>query len=69
VAVKELAAWAAASEATAAVCTHKDLVKLNVNSMGSVPLRAVIVGLEFMRGQEVLEAKLEKLLAKDVTAQ
>ncbi len=60
----ELAAWTAGSGATAAVCTHKDLVKLNVNELGKLPLRAAIVGLEFLRGQEVLEAKLQLLLTE-----
>ncbi|HTQ38391.1 MAG TPA: tetraacyldisaccharide 4'-kinase [Pirellulales bacterium] len=60
--VDELARWTALHGADVAVCTHKDLVKLPVNKLGDRPLRAVLVGLEFLRGQDALEAKLKTLL-------
>jgi tetraacyldisaccharide 4'-kinase len=58
----ELAHWVVAQGAQAAVCTHKDLVKLAVNEIGGKPLWAVLVGLEFMAGRDTLEGLLENLL-------
>jgi tetraacyldisaccharide 4'-kinase len=63
-AVKELAGWATSHSAEAIVCTHKDLVKLGVNELNGLPLRAVLVGLEFWCGQDVLELKLEEILGR-----
>jgi tetraacyldisaccharide 4'-kinase len=58
----ELARWVVAQGAQAAVCTHKDLVKLTVNELGGQPLWAVLVDLEFTVGQDTLESRLENLL-------
>jgi tetraacyldisaccharide 4'-kinase len=60
--IQELSLWAASHDVEAVLCTHKDLVKLAVNDLGNRPLRAVLVGLEFLRGQEELETNLETLL-------
>ena len=43
--VESIAAWAKDSGATALVCTHKDLVKLQTATLGDVPLRALIIEL------------------------
>ncbi len=44
------------------VCTHKDLVKLNVGNVADKPLFAVQVGVEFLVGQAELEMSLKNLL-------
>jgi tetraacyldisaccharide 4'-kinase len=45
----------------AVVCTHKDLVKVGLLHLGSCPLWALIVGIEFLSGAEALEALLAPL--------
>jgi tetraacyldisaccharide 4'-kinase len=62
--VEELSRWAESQPAVAVVCTHKDLVKLKVNSLGGKSLQALVVGLEFMNGQAELESLLENLLSQ-----
>ncbi len=59
--VESLGRWATDSQAGALVCTHKDLVKLAVNSLAGKPLQAVRIGLEFSSGQAELETKLSSL--------
>ncbi len=57
--VDSLKAWA--TEADEVLCTRKDLVKLGVTSLGTVPLWAVSVQLSFLTGQNSLEAALEQV--------
>jgi tetraacyldisaccharide 4'-kinase len=64
----ELAQWAKASSAAALLCTQKDLVKLPVDQLGGLPLRAVAIDLEILAGREVLESRLE-ILARKVAHQ
>jgi len=59
-----LAHWAQDSKAEAVLCTHKDLVKLAVDELAGLPLKAVVIGMEFLSGQDALESKLEEVLAK-----
>ena len=59
--VASLAAWCERLDVSAVVCTEKDLVKLPVDRLGGRPLWALGVGLEFLGGQEALEAKLSAL--------
>ncbi|MCA9246326.1 MAG: tetraacyldisaccharide 4'-kinase [Planctomycetales bacterium] len=54
----ELTAWARDSGAKAAICTHKDLVKLQVLRLGDIPLWAVSIEATFLAGQAEFEAKL-----------
>ena len=61
--VQWLDAWASQLSADALVCTHKDLVKLSVDSLGPRPLWALRIGLNLLAGQSQLEAQLEKVLA------
>jgi tetraacyldisaccharide 4'-kinase len=42
----------------ALVCTHKDLVKISAADLGGVPLLAVVIGMEFLAGRELLEERL-----------
>ncbi len=60
--VESLIRWADGLEVAAVLCTHKDLVKLDVARLGRRPLRAVRVGLEILTGRDALEAKLRSLL-------
>jgi tetraacyldisaccharide 4'-kinase len=60
--LESLAAWADGLDVAAVLCTHKDLVKLVIDRLGRHPLRALRVGLEFLAGQELLEARLVRLL-------
>ena len=62
-AIDDLAGWVSSHGAQAAVCTHKDLVKLGVLELAGRPLRAVRVGLEFAVGQDSLQSRLEKILS------
>lgn len=60
--VQSLTAWAADANADAIVCTQKDLVKIAVDQLGELPLWAVAIGMEFLCGENLLEAKLQALL-------
>ncbi len=60
--VRSLAAWAERLGAAAVLCTHKDLVKIGVDRLGSLPLWAVGVEFRFLAGQEAVERCLERLL-------
>ncbi len=59
-----LDAWAERLDVEAVVCTHKDLVKLGVDRLGSRPLWAVCVEFQFLAGQEDVERCLERILAE-----
>ena len=57
---ESLQAWAAEEGAEMAVCTRKDLVKLQTVELGSRPLWAVGIELQFLRGRQELESFLAK---------
>lgn len=60
--VEWLASWTDGLDVAAAVCTHKDVVKLATAQLGRCPLWAVRVSLGFLAGQGALEARLAELL-------
>ena len=60
--VASLANWADECGAEALVCTHKDLVKLDVEQIGDRPLWALEIGLEVLSGREELERVLEPMV-------
>ncbi len=62
-----LARWAGEIGAMAVLCTQKDLVKLHVDRLGDLPLRAVAIDLEILAGREILEARLDALVTKSVS--
>jgi len=62
--ISALATWAGQLEISAVLCTGKDLVKLSVDRLGQRPLWAVDIELEFLVGQQALEAQLSALLAR-----
>jgi tetraacyldisaccharide 4'-kinase len=59
--VDSLIAWAENLNVEAVVCTHKDLVKLAIDTLGRRPLWAVTVVLELFAGQADLEARLSRV--------
>jgi tetraacyldisaccharide 4'-kinase len=61
--IAALTAWAAQQGVSAVVCTQKDLVKIQVDVLGGVPLWAVTIGLEILAGHDALEARLAPCLA------
>ena len=62
--VESLIAWADRLDAAAVVCTSKDLVKLDIDRLGSRPLWAVSIVLNFLAGQEAVERKLIELVSR-----
>ncbi len=60
--VESLSDWAAKLDVAAVACTHKDLAKLELDRLGDRPLWALVVGIEFLRGQEEFEEQLAMLL-------
>ncbi|HYO24744.1 MAG TPA: tetraacyldisaccharide 4'-kinase [Lacipirellulaceae bacterium] len=64
--VESITAWARDAGAELVLCTRKDLVKLRAGSVGGVPLRAVGVELQFLRGAPELTAALEPLIRQAI---
>ena len=63
--IAELAEWAAGGPgAELVLTTQKDLVKVRLDALGAVPLRALRIGLEVLDGAEVLEAALAAIDAR-----
>lgn len=60
--VEQLSQWADRLDVAAVLCTHKDLVKINAARLGRHRLWAVAVDIDFLSGQELLEARLRRLL-------
>lgn len=60
--VASLVAWAEETKADLVLTTHKDLVKIGLDALGRRPLWAVLVGIEFLSGQQALEDELATLL-------
>ena len=63
--IQDLNRWVAGQDVDAVVCTHKDLVKLARKELGNRPLRAVLVGLEFLAGQAEMEELLGGVTGND----
>ena len=61
---KSLQAWATAAGAELALCTRKDLVKLQMVRLGITALWAVAIELQFLRGRQELESLLEERISK-----
>jgi tetraacyldisaccharide 4'-kinase len=56
-----LAQLSANAKVDAAICTHKDLVKVSKESLGNAPLSALQIGLSVLVGHDALEARLAVL--------
>ncbi len=61
-AADSLAAWAAALDVEAVVCTEKDLVKLKTDHLADRPLWALRVAMVFLVGQSEVAARLQRLV-------
>ncbi len=62
--VEDLSRWAASRDAEFVVCTQKDLVKLNIDSLGRIALSALRIEIDFTVGQAAFEQSLERIAAK-----
>jgi tetraacyldisaccharide 4'-kinase len=60
-----LGRWAARLGAQCLVCTHKDLVKIGLSRLGTMPLWALRVGIAVERGLAELESRLERVLPRE----
>ena len=60
--IEQLEHWAGQTGAVAVVCTAKDLVKIGLERLGTLPLRALTIGMKFLEGQQHLEAQLAELV-------
>lgn len=58
-----LRGWIREQQPDFVICTHKDFVKLQLEELEGVPLRALIVDLQILRGAEELDGWLNKLLS------
>lgn len=63
--VQSLTDWADVQKVEAVLSTHKDLVKLRIDRLGRHPLWAVTIALEFLAGQDELEAALEAVIPRN----
>jgi tetraacyldisaccharide 4'-kinase len=55
---------AIASSAQFVVCTQKDLVKVQQDRLGDVPLWAIAIEMKFLSGKESLEKMLERIVRR-----
>ena len=60
----ELASAIKESGVDTVVCTQKDLVKVEQDHLGEIPLWAVAIDMQFLSGQEALEQTLERVARK-----
>lgn len=61
--VESLSSWASTLPVEAVVTSQKDLVKLQMDHLGSRPLWAVQIGVRIVAGQVALEQALNRVLA------
>jgi tetraacyldisaccharide 4'-kinase len=62
--IEALSLWADELGAEALLCTHKDLVKIGLETLGGRPLWALRVGIEFLAGGPAFEERLMMILKK-----
>ncbi len=62
--VTDLTRWTKDVAPTLVVTTQKDLVKLDIDRLGGVPLWALEIGTQIHQGAEALGAKLSKILER-----
>jgi len=60
--VESLSKWGAEERLETLLCTHKDLVKLGVTSLGHIPLWALAIELEVSQGEEPLARMLAAMM-------
>ncbi|MEX0939695.1 MAG: tetraacyldisaccharide 4'-kinase [Pirellulales bacterium] len=59
--IVDLTQWSSQHGADLVVCTRKDLVKLRLLMLGSIPLRAVAIEQSFRAGQDQFEQRLASI--------
>jgi tetraacyldisaccharide 4'-kinase len=62
--IEELQHWVRTSRPAAVLTTQKDLVKIGLNDLGGCPLWAVEIGADVRAHGELLEAELQRVLAR-----
>lgn len=62
--IESLTRWADEASVAAVLCTHKDLVKIGVDRLGTHSLWALTIGLTFTVGEELLEACLQQATSR-----
>ena len=62
--IESLIAWAEHQNVEAVLCTHKDLVKLDIEQLGGRPLWAVTIGLDILAGKDALNERLSAVVAR-----
>ena len=60
--VADLERWAQSEGTAAIVTTHKDLVKIGLESLGGRPLWALEIGVKILNGEELLAEQLNRVL-------
>lgn len=65
--IESLTRWAEVANVEAVLCTHKDLVKIGANRLGSHPLWALTIGLTFTVGEELLDERLKQVVVGQIT--
>jgi tetraacyldisaccharide 4'-kinase len=64
--IEQLVAWCSQfPEAKKVICTRKDLVKLSQTALGSVPLEALAIEVEFLRGEAEVLGLLRRLVQSE----
>ena len=66
--VESLEHWAKQSGVDRVICTHKDLVKLRVATLGGIPLAALVIGIEVISGMDEIEGRLEAIAVRSERA-
>ncbi len=61
--IEGLRKWVEQSQPDFLICTHKDLVKIDVDRIANVPLRAMLVEMRVLTGEAALLAALEPINA------
>jgi tetraacyldisaccharide 4'-kinase len=64
--IESLADWVRTLGAEAVVCTHKDLVKIGLETLGGHPLWALRVGVDFSAGGNEIEGLLQTFVEKSL---
>jgi tetraacyldisaccharide 4'-kinase len=62
--VESLQRWADSLDVVALVTTQKDLVKIQLDHLGERPLWALQIGVEIVRGGDILEQHLRRTLER-----
>ena len=66
--IASLEQWLQSQVATAAICTHKDLVKIPRATLGKLPLQALQIALTIQQGEAELTERLTILLKRGATS-